>query len=71
MFADGLRDLDKAENWTWRAIALAEKYEEARVAVAPSQVQCALPAVLLKDDFAKAGRLFGLFAKSVLPSINK
>jgi hypothetical protein len=70
MFADGLRDLEKAENWTWRAIALAEKYEEARVAVA-SQVQCALPAVLLRDDFAKAGRLFGLFAKSVLPSINK
>lgn len=70
MFADGVRDFERAENWTWRAITLAEKHEEARDIVA-SQVQCALPGSLLREDFREAGRIFGLFAKSVLPSINK
>jgi hypothetical protein len=70
MFADGVHDFERAENWTWRGIALAEKYEGARDAVA-SQAQYALPGSLLRNDFAGAGRIFGLFAKSVLPSINK
>lgn len=70
MFADGLRDFKRAEDWTWRAIALAQKYQEAGGAVA-SQVQYALPGSLLRNDFTGAGRIFGLFAQSVSPSINK
>jgi hypothetical protein len=70
MFADGLRDFERAEDWTWRAIALAQKYQEAWDAVT-SQVQYALPGSLLRNDFAGAGTIFGLFSKSVLPSINK
>jgi len=70
MFADGLRDFEKAENWTLRAISLAEKHEEARDVVA-TQAKYALPSLLLKDDFARAGKLFSLFAKSTQSSITQ
>ena len=70
MFADGLRDFEKAENWTLRAISLAEKHEEARDVVA-TQAKYAFPSLLLKDDFARAGKLFSLFAKSTQSSITQ
>lgn len=70
MFADGLRDFEAAEVWSWRAIALADNWKEARDVVG-RQSYYALTAALLRNDFARAGKVFCLSAKTAAASIEQ
>jgi hypothetical protein len=56
MFADGVRDLESAAAWTWRAIEHARHIPEAWTgARLPSYY--AMPAALLANDFGRASEL--------------
>jgi tetratricopeptide (TPR) repeat protein len=61
MFADGIKDIWKAADWTWRAIEFAKENPTAWDAVRLSSWH-AIPATLLSGDFARAARLVKVIA---------
>ena len=64
MFADGIRDIDSAATWTWRAIEYAKQTPKALMGVRlPSSY--AIPSALLVNDFGRAAEL-----ASILTSID-
>jgi hypothetical protein len=56
MFADGIRNIDKAAVWTWKAIEFAKSDP---IAWNVTRFSCwrAIPAALLSNDFVRAARL--------------
>jgi hypothetical protein len=58
-FADGIREFERAAEWTWKSISLAEGHEEGREVVFQF-VQYGLPWELLNNRFERAGKLCAL-----------
>jgi tetratricopeptide (TPR) repeat protein len=65
MFADGVKDIRKAAEWTWKAIEFAKEREDpATLNVVRSCAWRALPAALVSNDFVRAAQLIDFSASA-------